>query len=356
LKNYLRQKICGIIKIQKRKNMREAFSFSFSQKNTKFASFVFFGLLILSISFFVFASDSSVSTKNIFQDSDQDGLSNDEEKLYGTNPNVKDSDGDGYSDGVEVESGYDPLKPAPGDKIVTQTSSEPSLSNPQQVTGAGENLTEKVSNEIANILKNSGQGGDGVSLEDVDGVVQKVLDNSVDSKEIVLPEINIEEIKIKKGPSKNLSEEKRKKQERDDALEYLTVVAYIIANNSPREFQTPDDLSNMVTNITKDSVTELASGNMDLLNQLSKHGEKIMEELKGVEVPEIMLDTHIKALKMAKYSSQLKEELSAAQNDPLKQIAVLAKAQGLLTNSMEFMSEVNKKLTDYGITGIPLNL
>lgn len=335
--------------------MREAFSFSFSQKNTKFASFVFFGLLILSISFFVFAGDST-SMKNIFQDSDQDGLSNDEEKLYGTNPNVKDSDGDGYSDGVEVESGYDPLKPAPGDKIVKQTSDDSSLSNSQQETGDGENLTEKVSNEIANILKNSGQGGEDVSLEDVDGVVQKVLDSSMDSKEIVLPEVNLEDIKIKKGPSKSLSEEKRKKQERDDALEYLTVVAYIIANNSPREFQTPDDLSNILTNLTKDSVAELASGNMDLLNQLSKHGEKIMEELKGVEVPEKMLDTHIKALKMAKYSMQLKEELNTAQNDPLKQITVLTKAQGVLTNSMEFINEVNKKLTDYGITEIPLNL
>ena len=205
-------------------------------------------------------------------------------------------------------------------------------------------------------MKNNGQGGDGVSLDDVDEVVQKVLDSSIDSKEIILPEINIEEIKIKKGPSKSLSEEKRKKQERDDALEYLTVVAYIMANNSPREFQTQDDFSNMLTNLTKDSVAELTFGNMDLLNQLSKHGEKIMRELNDVEIPEIMLDTHIKALKMAKYSIQLKEELNAAQNDPLKQIAVLAKAQGVLTNSMEFISEVNKKLTYYGITEIPLNL
>ena len=30
----------------------------------------------------------------------------------------KDTDGDGYGDGIEVESGYDPLKPAPGDKVI----------------------------------------------------------------------------------------------------------------------------------------------------------------------------------------------------------------------------------------------
>ena len=58
---------------------------SFSEKGTKFTLFIFFSLLILSTAFFVFANDA-VSTKNIFQDSDQDGLSNDEEKLYGTDP------------------------------------------------------------------------------------------------------------------------------------------------------------------------------------------------------------------------------------------------------------------------------
>lgn len=338
-----------------KENMSEIFSRSFSQRNTKLASFIFFGLLVSSAALFVFAGDS-ISTKNIFQDSDQDGLSNDEEKLYGTNPSVKDSDGDGYGDGVEVESGYNPLKPAPGDKIVKEISNNNSSSDQFSATqNAPENLTEKVSEEIANIIKNSGQGGDKVSMEDVDEAVQKVLGEAND-EEAVLPEVNIEDIKIKKGPSKSLSEEKRKKQERDDALEYLTVMAYIMANNSPREFKTEDDLSNMLTNLAKDSITELTSGNIGLLNQLSKHGEKIMEELKDIEVPEKMLDTHIKALKMAKYSIQLKEELNATQNDPMGQIAVLAKAQGFLGSATELVDEINKKLVDLDIKGVPLNL
>lgn len=336
--------------------MHETFTISFSQRNTRLTLFIFFSLLVSSAALFVFAGDA-ISTKNIFQDSDQDGLSNDEEKLYGTNPSVKDSDGDGYGDGVEVESGYDPLKPAPGDKIVKEISDNDLTSNQSSAAQkTGENLTEKVSEEIANILKNSGQGGDDISMEDVDGVVQKVLDESADTEEIVLPEINIEEIRIKKGPSKSLSDKNRKEKEREDILEYLTVVAYIIANNSPREFQTPDDFGNMLTNLTKDSAAELASGNANLMNQLSKHGGKIMEELKDIEVPEKMLDTHIKALKIAKYSTKLKEELGTAQDDPIKQIAVLAKVQGLLINVTEFMNEINKKLTDYGITEIPLNL
>ena len=44
-------------------------------------------------------------------DFDNDGLSDyDENNVYFTNPELSDTDGDGYSDGDEVENGYDPRK------------------------------------------------------------------------------------------------------------------------------------------------------------------------------------------------------------------------------------------------------
>jgi hypothetical protein len=51
-------------------------------------------------------------------DSDKDGLSEKEETLiWKTNPNNPDTDGDGYLDGAETKSGYDPLQK--GKKLVT---------------------------------------------------------------------------------------------------------------------------------------------------------------------------------------------------------------------------------------------
>lgn len=44
-------------------------------------------------------------------DTDNDGLTDVEEALFGTNPNSSDSDNDIYSDGSELLSGYDPTKP-----------------------------------------------------------------------------------------------------------------------------------------------------------------------------------------------------------------------------------------------------
>jgi len=50
------------------------------------------------------------------EDTDQDGLTDAEEKVFGTNPKKPDTDGDSYLDGAEVESGYDPTL-ATGAKI-----------------------------------------------------------------------------------------------------------------------------------------------------------------------------------------------------------------------------------------------
>jgi hypothetical protein len=59
-------------------------------------------------------------------DSDQDGISNEEEKRIGTNPGSADTDKDGYLDGDEVEKGFDPLKSSRGDedKIVFESPKE----------------------------------------------------------------------------------------------------------------------------------------------------------------------------------------------------------------------------------------
>jgi len=52
-------------------------------------------------------------------DSDNDGLFDREEvKIYQTNPLNPDTDGDGYLDGQELKAGYDPKNPSPQAKIL----------------------------------------------------------------------------------------------------------------------------------------------------------------------------------------------------------------------------------------------
>lgn len=312
---------------------------------------LFFGLLILSVTFFV-SADDSLTNKNIFQDSDQDGLSNDEEALYKTDPLDKDSDDDGYTDGVEVESGYDPLKPAPGDKLVD--TKEGSREGESQV-GASTNLTTQVSEQIATMVQESAlEGGEEVTLDTITESVQSVLDQT--DQEIVLPEVSVDEVKVKQV-SKKLKEAERLEKEKEDAVEYLTVMAYILANNSPKKFHSQNDLSSLLTSLGTDSLSAITLGNTKYLEDLSKKGEKILEETKEIEVPEGMLDVHVRAIKMAKYSITLKDEVSKTNpSDPLGQIASLSKLQGFFGVVSDFSQEIYSKMAEYGIKEIPIDL
>ena len=70
---------------------------------------------------------------NVQLDTDDDGLTDDEEEELGTDPNNPDTDGDGIPDGDEVDNGTDPLDPnSPGKKSPTPATA-PTLPN----TGAG---------------------------------------------------------------------------------------------------------------------------------------------------------------------------------------------------------------------------
>jgi len=85
-----------------------------------------------------------------FKDSDQDGLSDWQEVIFGTNLLNPDTDGDGYLDGIEYKLGFDPKKPGPADKILWQ--------DPREKGKVGERVAiEKV--EIVNKkLKITGRG------------------------------------------------------------------------------------------------------------------------------------------------------------------------------------------------------
>jgi len=59
-------------------------------------------------------------TQELIKDSDNDGISDEEEIRLGTNPLLVDSDGDGFLDSTEIRLGFDPLNPSPAAKIEYQ--------------------------------------------------------------------------------------------------------------------------------------------------------------------------------------------------------------------------------------------
>ncbi len=57
----------------------------------------------------IISPDTVVAIDKNAKDTDGDGLGDEDEKKYGSDPHKIDTDGDGYGDGSEVEGGYDPI-------------------------------------------------------------------------------------------------------------------------------------------------------------------------------------------------------------------------------------------------------
>ncbi|NTW29999.1 MAG: hypothetical protein HGA33_01840 [Candidatus Moranbacteria bacterium] len=313
-----------------------------------------FLFMLLCVGYKVFISFAAEMTgDNIVDDPDQDGLTTSEERLYGTDPNRRDTDNDGYSDAVEIFGGYDPLKKAPGDKIVAESTNEGGDSGQ-----GGDNLTEEVSKKIANIVKSSESNAEGnteVGLEELNALAQEIALGG--SEEIILPEIDLSLIRIKDQSYPKMSAEKREDRIREDIVEYLTTVSYIFANNSPKPFGSEEELESISDSLIDEAISSFSSGSLSRLQSFASNGESMLSEIEQVEVPEEMLDVHVKALKLAKYATSLKDEVAVSDvDDPVKTIRTLSKSQGFLNVVISFVADVQSKIEQYEIEEIPLDL
>jgi len=326
-------------------------------KNINLSFFILAGLIALSFAFYVRAENTSDGTKSIFLDSDGDELSDSEEKVYGTNPTNSDTDGDGYSDGAEVRSGYDPLKKAPGDKLPGFTGTTTTISDTNNspdgsaVLGdtSEKNLTTDIAQKITALTEKSTTDNSPVSLDDVQTLVDQSLSSNTISEDD-LPAINKADINIKEQNYENLSAEKAAAKRKEDFLNYITAITYIFSSNQSKPITSLSDAPGMITGIITEITTAITSQSASGLADLVTSQQKILEQLKTVEVPEDLVDIHIKALRFALYSQQLVGLLQVKADDPMGSIANLSKIQGFITVFSDFTTQVESKLSEYGLT------
>ena len=303
-------------------------------------------LLFSSLAFFVSAQENSVATGNIFLDSDQDGLTDAEEKLYGTNPHNPDTDGDGYSDGAEVKAGYDPLKRAPGDKLATTGTTIPTTeSAPLATDGTSDNLTKQVAEKISGMVGQVDPNNPQASLDQI----QKIVTDSLDSQNtpVTLPEIDRSTIHIKKQ-NYTKSEEQAKKKE--DFSNYITKVFYIFASNSPTPITSASDITSTMTQTAEQLLSAISSQNPAPLENISKSGGAILDQLKDVEVPEDLVDLHIKAMQYALYAISLKDLLKSNTADPLLTVVNFSQISAFIQSLSSFANDAQTKLDEYDVS------
>ncbi len=312
-------------------------------KRVKLTLLILFGLVISSFAFFSLAQENSQTENNIFMDSDQDGLSDREEAVYGTDPRASDSDHDGYSDGAEVKSGYDPLIPAPGDRIVKETAAA-------SVDSADENnLTKEVAQKILTLTNNTAAADEEdrqISLDQVKTIINESLQPQTADAE--LPAIDKKELKILKQNYTGTAE-KIAAQKKADFIKYMVGVYYVFSSNSQTPITYTGDMPKIISSITQQIITALTTGDYKSLDSLSASAEKIYEQMKPIEVPEEMADAHIKMLQFAKYAVTIKDSMNSKSQDPLAQIISLSNMQNFIQEMMSFSGEMTAKMLSYGI-------
>lgn len=361
----------------------------------KTTAIVIASFVVFAATYFAMAENKNTST--VFLDSDQDGLTDQEEKMIGTNPKNPDTDGDGYSDGKEVKSGYNPLKPAPGDQIfpAAKTSSSKQGSQENKTGTSGQNATGDLELDLSSNLLDSGNtlndqiltdlssdpnnpnltnemigefmkltleknnesenflDNPSFSQEDFSQIIQNSLAKTDVSKE--LPEISDSEIKILPPvDEKNLKPEEVKEKQKQEIEKYLSSLAFIFASNAPFPVDEPKNLSSSLQTESDNLLSAIVSGNKEKVSSYAQKSKNGIEQIKKVEVPYILKDVHKSALQLALYILDFKDSVAVNTSDPMKSLAALSSLQTTAESVLKLQSQLQSVLSEYGISSIEI--
>jgi hypothetical protein len=323
-------------------------------------------LVFLSFAFFVSAQQAQQNgstQNNVFLDSDQDGLTDQEERALGTDPYNPDTDGDGYSDGAEVKSGYDPLKAGPDDKLIPDAGNASSdQGNTSGDQAQSPNLTNEVAQKITDLTDTTDPSDQQVSMDQIQSIIDQSINpgqTAVDGASTtasqsqtsdITPQFTIKDIKIQKQNYKNLSDSEAAKKKKEDFANYISAVYYILSSNSPKPITSAQDITSVASSISQEVMSAIDSRDSSSLDDLSKSGDKMLEQLKEVEVPADLVDLHLKAMNFASLAQQMKSSLKPNAADPLSDIVSLSKLDAFVQSLSEFSDEAQTKFDQYGLT------
>ncbi len=317
------------------------------RENKFFPLFLLAVLLLGGFAWGSFARERKESSQTLLVDFDQDGLSNEEERLYGTDPNNDDTDGDGFSDGVEVRSGYDPLVPASeGDKILETDT----VASRYEKSVSGTNLTRQFSAKVAGVTAEALAGNGEISVEQLNEELEDIVNTRISFAD--LPPIDPSEIRIKKQDYKKLNKKERAERIKQDAEEYISAVSYVINVHSPENIQDPDAAEKFAQEILR-KVNGLAVDPTDVgyFKDLARNAEKALNDIREVEVPETLLEQHIKILQVVEYAVTIGEEFKPDKDDPLAMMGSYVELQQLGMLGLELSDELDERLQELGVKG-----
>jgi len=272
---------------------------------------------------------------NVIDDHDFDGLADWEEEIYKTDPNNPDTDGDGYLDGEEVASGFDPTKKAPNDKLQDEASQQigDGLSRPEPG-----NLTQMIGYVLSGQLK-AGQMPF-IDTQDVNSVDQNVMD-AMDEKVMeaiqkasigflaeFIPPFEKENYKFKLTQENNLAAIRNYTKETSNKLGMLNFC--VGDNNTKHEVE-----------ILQEAIE---TENFELINCLNNSYLQAYQETLKAPVPLDWIDIHKRILSTYWNFHKIHQHIPEFGKDPYKGIIILKKFEQTGDNLIELLEQIGADL------------
>ncbi|HEX8974817.1 MAG TPA: hypothetical protein VF817_05015 [Patescibacteria group bacterium] len=206
-------------------------------------------------------------------------------------------------------------------------------------TNAGSTQTSSESSATYSLAQDfqaylSSKDGQSVSTSDVSDFINSEISDKVGDPITLdtLPQIDASKIKVLNQPYASLPENERKQKELDDAYKYVATMAYLLASNSPMPITGPDDFASFRNDFLNHFAT-LETSNPDL-QYFSDLGDRLglfLDQVNNVEVPETMVDIHIKFLRIANGLLALKKDASISNvNDPISRMVLIKKTDAYI--------------------------
>ncbi len=258
------------------------------------------------------------------KDSDTDGLPDWQESLYGTNPAVADTDGDGVSDGEAARSGLLTTQ-----RFLTDAGQTPvSVNDIPGITPAPGTLTEEFSRAFFEAYMSNWQGTP-LTAEQQDALVERLLGDFSTRARAELTS-NYTAAAVKSGNT--------------DVLSYAAAVESIIRQNEVKEGEgQPVMLAHeFIENSDRSALAKLET--------LSASYRAIANGLVGVTAPVSLRDEHLALIRAFDTLAKSTGSLAEYEQDPL---AVLGGLALLQPSSKEIVLAMEGIATEILVTGTP---
>ncbi|PIR41356.1 MAG: hypothetical protein COV31_01510 [Candidatus Yanofskybacteria bacterium CG10_big_fil_rev_8_21_14_0_10_46_23] len=254
-------------------------------------------------------------------DFDSDGLSNQDEAFWTTDPYNPDTDGDGFLDGEEVLSGHDPLNSQEGDLLTKNSISQG-------------NLTQNIASLIV-----SGIAAGDLSNQASDLTFNKSVDDLTLSA--IVDTIGV----LGNSRVQNLDHQ--------------------ITSSSPADQQA---YLNKLNDVLRDNLANVITGQPQVVNRLfsaiGSNGftsedtaairgtflgyalafEGAYNQLLGIPVPQNWLALQEKSLDLIKRAEIHHRSIALSGNDPFKMLIAFSSLQGLYLDSQPLFSQIAEKI------------